>query len=91
MKLFKKGLDWTIEYIFPFLIIGLGLVLLLGLFLVGQQKISIEKGMIKKCNPNPQLYECQLYLAKKGKRAFEDFAITGGMLGGMVGGQISSN
>lgn len=49
-----------------------------------------EKEMIAKCTPNPNLYECQLYLAEKGKAAIQSAATTGSMTGAMMGSLIAS-
>lgn len=51
---------------------------------------EIKAQMIEKCNPNPSLFECQLYLAEKGARTVNNKAMTGAIVGGMVGGSLTS-
>lgn len=50
-----------------------------------------ENEMITKCTPNPELYECQIYLAKQGKASINSAAFNGAFIGGILANTNSKN
>jgi hypothetical protein len=58
------------------LCMGAVVVVFFGLIILAcEHDLETEEEMLAKCAPNPSLYECQLYLSKKGKSNFTPIPI----------------
>ena len=78
-------LDWTIDNMGKTLMILILLCFIVVAVCVNKE-IEEEKRMIAKCSPNPQQFECQLYLSKVGKKRSSNFGT--GMAVGMGTGMV---
>ena len=67
-----------------FLVLGLFVAMILAVVEGDKQ----EKEMIAKCTPNPNLFECQLYLAKRGRD--DDGSMATGLATGLIIGQSTA-
>lgn len=45
------------------------------IILACKHDLEVEKEMLAKCTPDPSIFECQLYLSKKGKSNFTPMPI----------------
>lgn len=74
------------------IVITVTFVMVLGfVFGSAMRSAKIEKEMIEKCTPDPNQFECQLYLAKKGLQSIQQSAESGALAGGLAGGVIGGS
>lgn len=77
---------------FPWLAV-VGMILLIGVFIFAIFiDYNKQKEMIAKCTPNPELFECQLYLAEHHKRCDNvSGSMATGLATGLIIGQTARN
>lgn len=80
--------DFIYENIGKVIIAGIGLSVILVYF-AAEEDAKTRARMIEQCSPNPEQYECQLYLATTGSSALRRSAQSGAMVGAMLGGGLS--
>lgn len=72
----------------------MGVLLLVTLtvaIIISVEHENVEKEMIAKCTPNPELFECQLYLAERGKRCDNGSgSMATGLATGLIIGQTTA-